>query len=540
MALAPRIERTRRTARGGGGRASARPPLPVVLAALVTAAVATIPFWYLLVRAASAGLDKVVDVLSRPAFLDSALTSIALTVTVGVCAMLLGTAAAWVVGRAALPWPRWWTLALVLPLAVPSYVAAYAWVALFPGMRGFAAAVLVLTLATTPYVVLPVLAAMRQGEAAVEEVARSLGAGQWQVFRTVTLPAIWPAAAAGGLLVMLYTLSEFGTVAIFRVDTLTRDVFLSFTAAFDRTTAVIQSLALVAVAVVLVVAERRVRGSSQRWRVTTGAARQAPSIRLRWPWRTAALLGLSVLAVLSLGVPAVALTMRLIAGMRGGLDLAEIGAAAVATAWVALLGALVAVALALPVAYLAARFPATRTRVVETASYAGHALPGVVVGLSLVFLTLALLPSLYQSMAVLALAYAVLFLPKAIGSSRSAIALVPPGLELVARSQGRTAAAAFGSVTGRVAAPGILAGALLVTVTAMKELPATLMLRPTGFDTLATEMWSRTAIAAYGAAAPYAFALVLVAAVPTLLLARGVVPPRSRPAGAVPDGSLER
>jgi iron(III) transport system permease protein len=391
----------------------------------------------------------------------------------------------------------------------------------------------VMTLATLPYVVLPVLAALRQGEAAVEEVARSLGAGPWRIFRTVTLPAIWPAAVAGGLLVMLYTLAEFGTVAIFRVDALTRDIYLSFAAAFDRTAAVVQSLALVALALLLVLAERRVRGSADRWRVGTGSPRPVRPFRLPWWGVAACLAGLAVVAVLSLGVPAAALGIRLVGGMRGGLDLLEVGSAAVATAGVALLGALVAVVLALPVAILAARYPGARARLVEFASFSGHALPGVVVGLSLVFLTLAVIPGLYQTIATLALAYAVLFLPKAIGSARASIAAVPPGLEQVARSQGRSAGAAFRTVTGRIAAPGIAAGGLLVMVTAMKELPATLMLRPTGFETLATEMWSRTAVAAYGAAAPYALALVLVAAVPALLLARSVVPSTAPGAGDV-------
>ena len=530
MALIQRIDRPTRPARVGRRRSPSGPSLLLVLAAVLTAVIATIPAWFLLVRAAGAGGERVVAILTRPGFLEALASSAALALTVGVLATTLGTAAAWLVGRTVLPGRRAWTVALVLPLAVPSYVAAYAWVSLLPGMRGFWAAVLVMTLATLPYVVLPVLAALRQGEAAVEEVARSLGAGPWQVFRTVTLPAVWPAAAAGGLLVMLYTLSEFGTVAIFRVDALTRDIYLSFAAAFDRTAAVVQSLALVALALMLVLLERRVRGSADRWRVGTGAPRPVLPLRLPWWGRAAGLAGLSGLAVLSLGVPAVALGIRLVAGMRGGLDLLEVGSAAAATAGVALLGALVAVLLALPVAVLAARFPGARSRLVESASFSGHALPGVVVGLSLVFLTLAIVPALYQTIATVALAYAVLFLPKAIGSARASIAAVPPGLEQVARSQGRSAGAAFRTVTGRIAAPGIAAGGLLVMVTAMKELPATLMLRPTGFETLATEMWSRTAVAAYGAAAPYALALVVVAAVPALLLARSVVPPAAAPA----------
>jgi iron(III) transport system permease protein len=134
--------------------------------------------------------------------------------------------------------------------------------------------------------------------------------------------------------------------------------------------------------------------------------------------------------------------------------------------------------------------------------------------------TLNVVPALYQTLAALALAYAVIFLPKSLGSTRTAVAAVPPVLEDTARSLGRGPMRAWTSTTLRSALPGITAGGVLVLLTAMKELPATLIMRPTGFDTLATELWSRTEIAAYGAAAPYALALVLLAALPAWLLSR--------------------
>ena len=174
----------------------------------------------------------------------------------------------------------------------------------------------------------------------------------------------------------------------------------------------------------------------------------------------------------------------------------------------------------MPVGILAARYRTRSVRTIETASYSGHALPAVVVGLSLVFLTLAVLPGIYQTVFVLAFAYAVLFLPKAIGATRSATAAVPPVLEQTARTLGRGPLRAWSETTLRLTLPGIAAGGLLVLLTAMKELPATLMLRPTGLDTLATELWSRTEVAAYGAGAPYAIALVAIAAIPAWLLSR--------------------
>lgn len=496
-----------------------RAPWTLLATAGVSALLAALPLWYLLLRAFE-GVDRFGEILLRPRTLELLATSVALTAVVGVAALVLGTGTAWLAARTTVFGRGVWAVLLVLPLAVPSFVAAFSWVSLFSGFAGFWPAALVLTLTTYPYVALPVFAALTRGEASLEEVATSLGSNRREVFRTVTLPAVWPAALAGSLLAALYTLSDFGAVAILRVDVLTRAVYNSYAATFDRTAAVVQALALVAVAVVLVVIEQRSRGRAEQWQQANVVPRQRPPIRLSPAQQVAGLAVLITVVTLALIVPAVSLTLRVREGMRDGWQLGEVLVAVPATAGVSALGALLAVALAIPVALLAARYRGTLVRLVEAGAFAGHALPGVVVGLALVAFTLTVLPAAYQSVAALAFAYAVLFLPKSIGSARSAIGQVPPSLEDVARSNGRGPLASFFGVTGRLAGPGIMAGGLLVMITAMKELPATLMLRPTGLETLATRMWSYTEVAAFGAAAPYAIALVLLAAIPTFALAR--------------------
>jgi iron(III) transport system permease protein len=493
-----------------------RPPRALVLAAAAAAAVTLVPLVYLLVRVWSGGWAGVVDVLSRPRTWETIVTSVSLAGVVVLACLAVGLPTAWLLARTRLP--AVWLVLVALPLAIPSYVAAYAWLAQFPAMSGFWAAALILTLVSMPYVVIPVTAALASADPGMEEVARSLGRGPARAFVAATLPQAWPAAAAGSLLVALYVLSDFGAVALFRVDAFTRVIYASYRASFDRTSAAVLALLLVVLAVVLVLLERRVRGRSARYRTSSGAARRAVAHRLS---RSGAALGtawLAVLVGLAVVVPVVSLLLRLAEGSRRPLDGGELLGAALTSAGVSLAGAVVAVLLALPVAALAARYRGRQVGLIETAAYSGHALPGVVIGLSLVFLTLAVLPVAYQTVATLAFAYAVLFLPKSLAASRSAIAAVPPVMEQVARSLGRGPVAAWTSVTLRMTWPGIAAGGLLVLLTAMKELPATLMLRPTGMDTLATELWSRTEIAAYGSAAPYALALIALAAVPAWLL----------------------
>ncbi len=480
---------------------------------------ASVPLLYLVVRGTEGGLQPLVDALWRERTLRLLASSIGLTLAVTSTCLVLGTATAWLLTRAALPGRAAWLVLSALPLAVPSYVAAYGWLASAPGINGFVPAWLVLSAVSTPYVTLPTAAAFRVSDPALAEVARSLGRSPTRAWCTATLPQVAPAAIAGGLLVALYTLSDFGAVSMLRFEVFTFAIARQYGSFLGRDVAVALALVLVALAIAVVLIERRVRGVSRRWRVGSGSRRVTSPVPLgRWAALAYALLFIA--PTCAVGVPVWALFDRLLTGTNQPLDLAELLGAVGTTAVVATAGAVLATALALPIGVLAARHRGRITSSLETLGYAGHALPGIVVALSLVFISLRVVPGLYQSVVVLVFGYAVMFMPKAIGATRTSVAMVPPALTDVARSLGRGPMSAHRATTWRLAAPGITAGWLLVTLTAMKELPATLLLRPTGLDTLATEIWGRTASAAYGAAAPYALALIIVAGIPAFWLSR--------------------
>lgn len=477
------------------------------------------PLVYLVVRTGSAGWDSVREILIRPRTLELSLASLGLAAAVAATCIAVGVPLAWLLTRTRLPGGRWWLLVAALPLAVPSYVAAYTWLAAFPAISGFVPAWAVLSLVSLPYVVLPAAAVLSQVDPAYDEVARTLGDSPVRSFRRTTAPLLWPAAAAGGLLAALYALSDFGAVSLLRYDTFTRVIFTSYRAAFDRTSAAVLSLVLVALALAFVALERAVRSRHQQWRVGGGTARQADPVPLgawRWPAFTAVV----ALYAAAVGFPALILTRLTLRSRQLELDPGRWLTATMNTVQAAGIGAVMALLLALPIGVLAARYSDRATRTVESAAFVSHALPGVVVGLSLVYLALAVAPRLYQTLLMLGFAYAVLFLSNAIGAIRSATAQVSHNLEEVARSLGDSAPTAWVRVTARLSSPGILAGALLVLVTAMKELPATLMLRPTGFETLATQMWTYTSVGSFSQAAPSAAGLVVLAAVPAFLLAR--------------------
>ncbi|MBT0567452.1 iron ABC transporter permease [Williamsia sp. CHRR-6] len=494
--------------------------------ALLVAAGSLIPLVYLVIRAFERGPDPVIALLTRPRTAELALATVVLVVIVTALSMVVGVALAWLTTRTDLPGRRGWAIALAAPLAIPSYVSGYVWIADFAALAGLPGAVLVLTTACYPLVMLPVAAALSTGDAGTVDVARTLGHSVLRTTLTVEMRRVWPAAAAGGLLAALYTMSDFGAVALMRYEAFTIGVYSAYRGGFDRTAAAVLGMILVVLAVSVTLLERRVRRGATA-RVGSGVDTYLAPITLRGMRSPALLVVVSVVAV---GViyPAVGLVGWMVRSLRRSLDVADVLATTAATVQLSAIAAIVVAVLAFPVALFAARSTSTAARFAESATYVAHGLPGITIALAMVFVGIRLLPGVYQTQGLLIIAYAVLFLPLAVGSTRAAIAASPVALEEVSRTLGRGGLSTTLRVTLPIAAPGMIAGAALVFVTVAKELPATLMLRPRGVDTLATELWSTTQVLRYGEAAPYALALIAVSAVPTLLLTRVMTPPVHR------------
>ena len=503
--------------------AARRPPLPLALAAGSIVAALLLPLAYLVVRAAGGGAGAL-DVLVDDGTARLVWRTAALVAGVVAAALAVGVPSAWLVARTDLPGRRAWAVAFALPLVIPSYVAALCLLGAIgerglarevlgierlPDPTGYPGALLALTLSTYPYVFLLTQAALRELDPALEEAARSLGLSRRRAFVRVTAPALRPAAGAGALLVALYTLSDFGVVSLMRYDALTRAIFLQYRALFDRTPAAVLSLVLVALTALVLLLEWRLRGGGRLYRSTPGVARRAAPVALgRWRWPALAWCGLVTSAFLAL--PAAVLGYWLARGLRNERELDVPLGEALNSLGASGLAALAAVVAALPVAALALRHPGRWTRLLERLSYAGNALPGIVIALSLVFFAARYLTPVYQTLALLVFAYVVRFFPQALAGVESSLERVSPRLEEAARGLGRGPVATALRVTVPLVRSGLLAGAALVFLSAMKELPATLLLRPIGFDTLATEVWRFTSVGAYSQAALPA--LVLIAA----------------------------
>ena len=443
--------------------------------------------------------------------------TLALATIVTALAMVLGVGIAWLVERSDVPGRRVLGMAAALPLVVPTYVGALALLAAVgprglawevPGLIGFWGATTALTLSTYPYVLLLARAALGSSDPALEEAGRALGDTAKATFGRVLLPQLRPAMAAGGLLVFLYVLSDFGAVSIMRFDTVTRAIYVEYRSTFDRARPALLGLVLVAFTVAVVAAELRLRGRPAPARAVAGT-RPPPQVRLgRWRWPA----GLAVIAVVlgGIGLPVAVLVYWSAVGSSGADSAAIVTRAALTSAQVSALAAVLAVAAALPVALLAVRHRGRFSRVVEVLSLSGYALPGLVIALAMVFFSARFLPTLYQTLGILVLAYLVRFLPEALGSVRSSLLQVDLALEEAGRSLGRSRLSVAWSVTFPLIRGGMVAGAALVFLTAMKELPATLLLRPAGYDTLAVRVWTSASQGLYAQAAPAALVLVAV------------------------------
>ncbi len=445
------------------------------------------------------------------------------TVRLGVGCMLvtsvLGVGLAFVVERTDVPAKGLWHGLLVAPLAVPAFVNSYAWVSLDRSVTGFAGALLVISLSYYPLVYLPVVAALRGLDPALEESAWSLGHSRWRSFASVVLPQLRPALLGGVLLVGLHLLAEFGALQLLRFPTFTTAIYDLYGSTFNGAAANMIAGVLVLLCLLLLLGELRLRGRRHFARVGHGAARAAVPVRLDRS-RTAVVGGLVVLVAASVGVPTYALVHWLSVGTSTEFPVGELAAAAGTTVGLAAVGAAVTTLLALPVAWLAVRHRGPVSTMIERSTYVANALPGIVVALAFVTVSLRVVPAVYQTALLLVAAYAVLFLPRAVVSVRAGLEQAPVVLDDVAASLGSGPFEVVRRVTLPVIAPSIGAGAALVFLAISTELTATLMLSPIGTDTLATSFWSASSDLRYGAAAPYALLLVLISVPATVLLMR--------------------
>lgn len=494
-----------------------------------------LPLFYVVVSAMTADL-AVWQRLWTTRVPELLFNTLSLSIGVAVINLILGVSLAWILTRYTFPGAGAWDWLLILPLSIPSYVLAYAYTYLlkrggtvehlWQSIAGadavlfspfsFTGAVLVLALNTFPFVYLLARSAFKNFNISFEEVARTTGANRATTFFRVSLPLIRPSLIAGLFLAILYVASDFGAVSLLRFQTFTYAVYQQMTGRFDNTAAACLSLVLVVCAFVFLFGERWFRQRS-RFYQTTGRYRK-PTPQPCRPFTAVLFTGYLLLVFgAAFGVPVFLLVQWTADAVLAG----DISGEFLGYVWnsVSLSGitATVAVICGIPLAYLACRRQTWASTFCVQGAYTGYVLPGPVAALAVLVLISHAVPQLYGTILVLLLAYLVHFLPAALQGMESTLQQLTPNLEEAARSLGARSIQTFVRVTLPLVRGGFLSAWILVFVQCMKELPASLLLRPVGFDTLAVRIWLEASEELYQLAAPPAL-LIVVMTIPVVLL----------------------
>ncbi|WP_017471409.1 ABC transporter permease [Amphibacillus jilinensis] len=511
------------------------PPGKVLfLLGLLTGLIMSIPIIYVIWQSLFAGVDRWRRLLDDriPQLL---LNTFSLTVAVTLCAVLIGVTLSWIVVRTDIPGRKIWQWLLALPLVIPPYVGAMtyiivlgpsgwvqnAWreVSWLVNMFGeypidiysFWGVFFVLTMFTYPYVFLIASASLRKMNRNFEEIARSQGMNTRQIFWKVNLPFLRPAIGAGAILIALYVLSDFGVIAMMRYVTFTAAIYFQ-RASFDTASASILSLVLMLLTIVILWVEVKTRRKSKYYQ--TANTFKEPDILSLGKWKIPALIYVCVIFFVSVVLPIIVLVYWSAIGIgRGALDARFFG-----FAWnslrVSLFASLLCMVLSMPIIYLKSRYPSVISSSIDKLSYAGYALPGVIVALGMIFVFNNHLPALYNTFYMVAIALVIRFLPQAMQAGEASLSLVSPRIDEAARSLGHPPWKVMIKVILPSILPGVLAGGALVFVSSIKELPATLMLRPPGFDTLAVRVYVEANESFYYLAAPAALIIILISIIP--------------------------
>lgn len=518
----------------------------LLFAAGLVALFVAIPLGYIFFRAITGGEEVWLRLLQTRIWklLGNTLL-LAVTVTGG--ATLVGVTMSFLTERTDLPGRNIFRWMLAMPLAIPAYIGGIVHLTLLrprgglipqllaswfgqpvptPSPLGFGGAAFILTLFMFPYVYLLSGAAFRSLNASLEEASRTFGRSNWQTLWEVTLPALRPGITAGALLVALDVLAEYGTVALLRYETFSSAIFVQLAGRYDRSAAAVLSGVLIVLAVIILWGEIRLQGQA-RFTQMDSQWRPAPTLPLK-KWKVPAFLLVSLVVFSSLLVPVIVLAVWSVQALLDPAALASIMRSGSQTfgnyvwnsLWASGLAAVLAVLLSLPVALLSVRYPNKLTQAISRFCQVGYAIPGVVIALSLVLLVNRYLPFLYATPLIVVMAYVLRHMPQAVRASESALNQLSPSMEEASRTLGRTSIQTIFQVILPLIVPGLLAGAGLVFLTSLKELPATLLLRPAGFDTLAVRVWIWASEGFYIQAAPAALLLVVASAAPLYFLLR--------------------
>jgi iron(III) transport system permease protein len=494
-----------------------RVPRGLLAVCVVVAAVVATPVVITAVQAFQGGSAAVTHAFTSRSTPGLIWRTLAVALLATPVAGVFGLGSAWLIERTRLPGRRFWALLVVAPLVLPQFVTSYAYAGLSGSLTGFWGAVSITAFSYYPIVFLLVAAGLRVMDPALEETARSLGLTGWATFRRAVLPQLRPALYGGLLLVALDALVEFGAFAAFHYQTFTISIYAQYQLSFSASGAAALSSVSLVLCVLILFAEARLRGGVNYTRVSAGSRRASPRYSLGRAM-SVALLAMTLLAVGGVGISLGMLGKWFTQGSSAAADLHYLWPATVTSVLLGLAAALLTIVMALPIAILAVRHFGPVVTVIERSVYLAFALPELVAAVALAYAASHLAPALYESVFLIVLAEAMLFLPFALVALRSTLGLIEPALEESSRSLGLGPLRTLWRVTLPLARPGLAAAGVLVFSFVLADLPTAQVLLPPGMYTLGTQFNADARAVSFAAAAPYGAVLVGLAMIATVVL----------------------
>lgn len=479
-----------------------------------------LPFIYLILRTYEVGIERSLELLWRPRMGELFLNTLYLMLGVTTLAIFLGTLCAFLLERYQFRGKTFFRVAMTLPLCIPAFVSCFTWISLTFRVEGLFGAIIILSLNTFPLAYLPIAAALKRLDRSLQEISLSLGKNAIQTFWSATFPHLKPAIGSSILLIALHMLVEFGSVAILNYQTFTTAIFQEYDMSFNNNTAALLSAVLMVICFIVVGGEMRFRGKSTLYHSGKGVIRPYPVKSLQGWQQLSAVIFFGILFIFSIGVPISTLIYWLIEGnskhnLGSFTDFIE---AFSHSLLISSLGAFITVLGAFPLVWSAVRYQSKLTIWLDRLPFLLHAVPGIVIALSLIYFSINYTYPLYQTFFIVILAYFMLYLPMAQTTLRSSLEQLPENMEKVGQSLGRSKFYIFRTLVIPAIRPGITAAFALVFLNLMKELTATLLLTPNDIKTLSTAVWEYTSDAQYAAATPYAIMLVLFSSLPVFFL----------------------
>ena len=501
--------------------------VPSVLIALLS----IIPILYLLIRSLDAD-QQTWQWIMRPNTLFVLGRSVALTFSVTLICILISIPIGWITTHTNVPYRRFWSIVTILPLVIPSYIGAYIFISIMgpsgfitqllatlgidfkmPSLYGFVGSTFTLSFLSFPYILLTVRSALVNLDPILLDASHVLGIKKSRTLLRITIPQLRAATISGGLLVALYTLSDFGAVSLLRYKTFTWSIYAQYEASFDRHTAALMSLVLFSVAMTIIVIFSAARNRAVYYRSSSGSKRPNTIFNLgKMKWLAFAFCGL--VFVVSIVTPVFVLSTWLVKGVLNGERLDNLFTMSMNSIALALATSVLVVLISIPVSYLATRHRGIFSQAIEKLCFTGFALPSIAVALALVFVGAQIGRPLYQSLWLLILGCGILFIPAGIGSVKTSILQINPRLEDSARTLGKSQFIATTKTTIPLIKSGIFMAFATVFLITMKELPAVLLLAPLYFHTLTTAIWSYSSEAFFARAAFPSIIILLISAIP--------------------------